>query len=192
MTTLEVPTSWLKQAKAATKAAAKKGDPDPSRSNKPPAIFEALHQSALKQLHRQARLMLTDIQPDREVIVAFADIEVGESPAGDLDGEDLERRIIRVRQARERIIGRFQMFQTECHSIAADWARMDGELQEVYRRHYPYVNHIGELDFPHLDLASIRYGDGDDGSFGLGALLPMQPIPGRPGAALMKKKGILQ
>jgi len=140
----------VKQAKAD----AKKGDPDPSKSNKAPACFEALYESALHQLHQQARLMLTDIQPDREVIAAFADIEVGEIAADDLS-EEQERRIILVRQARARIIGRFQMFQTECHSIAADWARMDRELQAVYRRHYPYVNHIGELAFPQLDLASI-------------------------------------
>jgi hypothetical protein len=188
MRTRGVPTHLVKQVRGA----AKKGDPDPSKSTKPPACFEALYQSALDQLHQQARLMLIDIQPDREVIEAFADIEVGGSAAGDLDGEDLERRIILVRQAHARIIGRFQMFQTECHSIAANWARMNGELQAVYRRHYPYVNHIDELVFPQLDLASIRYGDGDDGSFGLGALLPAQPTPSQPGAALMKKKGISQ
>jgi hypothetical protein len=162
--------------RAAAKAAAKKGDPDPSKSTRAPACFEVLYRLALEQLHRQAALMVKDIQPDREVIAAYADIEGRESAADDLS-EELERRIILVRRARERIIGRFQRFQTECHSIVANWARMDREMQEVYRRHYPYANHIGELVFPQLDLASIRFGD--HGDFGLDALLPVQTTRGQ-------------
>jgi len=171
---------FIKQAKAA----AKKGDPDPTKFNLAPACFWALRQMAVDQLHHQAGFMLADIEADRLVLAAHGHVEPVLAVSTDLD-EAQERRLVMVRQARERIASRFQRFQTEVHSIVANWARMNAEMQQIYRRYYPYANHVGELEFPELDPTHVRYGD-DDGGFSMATLLPNGPTGDQPELPVLK------
>lgn len=154
------------------RSSGRQGDPDPTKSTLAPACFFALRQMCLDQLNHRVGLLVADIEGDRVLIAGcFAAAEADE----DTHGERAERRRIRIAEANERISSRKQRCRTDLASIIAVWSRMDAEMQQVFRRFYPYSGHVSKLIFPTLSLNDINFGD-DDLGFG-GTLAPTRPHP---------------